>query len=159
LFLRQDERGLHHDARVVADHGGGDNDYDAHHYGHQYEQLVATANAAGSKFNAEVKALPGSATGPDVAKIAEPVAAAIDAADQVLLRARWPATAIPGVRALVVADAVVIIDLRNLSAKDSQSIGAWGNQLAADFGNMKGQVDVVRADLARPPKSRPTSKV
>jgi len=113
----------------------------------QYEQLVAPANAAIDTMNTALANVPASATGPDVAKITDPAAAAIDAVCQALLRAQWPSNTTADIKALVTADEVIVGDLSGVSSQNAFSISTWGTQFDTDAGKSHAASSIVRADL------------
>jgi hypothetical protein len=120
-------------------------------YGKQYLAIVAPANAQLATFTRKVAALPVSATGADVQKLALPLIDAIRAANKKLLRASWPAGAMSDIHALVAGDNVVIGDLQSVVGKAAASLPAWEKQLGADGEKINGLVSIVRADLGLPP--------
>jgi hypothetical protein len=92
-----------------------------------------------------------SASVADVAKLTTPLTAALDAADQKLLRAPRPAKTLPDLKLLVVAESAVIADLDNVSNQTVGTFGTCENQISVDFGKLSAQISIVRADLGLPP--------
>jgi hypothetical protein len=117
-----------------------------------YLQILGPADAATGKFFAAIATLPNTATGADAQKIATPAADAIDAADRQLLAAVWPGKVAADVRALVVADAQLVGDLRNLAPQPKVTSGAWKDKFEADVAQVTSRVNVVHADLQNPSK-------
>ena len=117
-----------------------------------YLQILGPADAATGKFFAAIATLPNTATGADAQKIATPAADAIDAADRQLLAAVWPGKVAADVRALVVADAQLVGDLRNLAPQPTVTSGAWKDKFEADVAQVTSRVNVVHADLQNPSK-------
>lgn len=107
-------------------------------YKAQYLRIVTPANDAIDTLK--------TATGiSQVQARAHAAAGAIQAADSQLLRARWPAGVTPDIRALVMADGPVIVDLNDVvtAYQDGTLQTAVGSSGAA--------AQVVRADLGLPP--------
>lgn len=117
-----------------------------------YLQILGPADAATGKFFTAITTLPNTATGADAQKIATPAADAIDAADRRLLGVAWPGRVAADVRALVVADARLVGDLRNLAPQPSITSGAWKDRFEADVAKVTSCVNVVHADLQNPSK-------
>ena len=117
-----------------------------------YLQILGPADAATGKFFAAIATLPNTATGADAQKIATPAADAIDAADRQLLAAVWPGKVAADVRALVVADAQLVGDLRNLAPQPTVTSGAWKDKFEADVAQVTSCANVVHADLQNPSK-------
>jgi hypothetical protein len=112
-----------------------------------YLQILGPADTATGKFFAAITSLPNTATGADAQKLATPAADAIDAADQRLLRVTWPGKVARDVRALVVADAQLVGDLRNLAPQPRITSGAWKDTFEADVAKVTSCVNLVHADL------------
>jgi hypothetical protein len=117
-----------------------------------YLQILGPADAATGKFFAAITSLPNTATGADAQKIATPAADAIDAADRRLLGVAWPGKVAADVRALVIADAQLVGDLRNLAPQPTVTSGAWKDKFEADVAKVTSGVNVVHADLQNPSK-------
>ena len=117
-----------------------------------YLQILGPADAATGKFFTAITSLPNTATGADAQKIATPAADAIDAADRRLLGVAWPGKVAADVRALVVADAQLVGDLRNLAPQPRVTSGAWKDKFEADVAKVTSCVNVVHADLQNPSK-------
>lgn len=122
-----------------------------------YLRIVAPVNAAQDRMATQLASLPDSATGADVAKITDPVADAIDRADEQLLRVNWPTDIVPDVKALVSAAAIVANDLRAVDGQNILSISQWETQIATDAGKLNGAVAILRSDLGLPPATTPTA--
>jgi len=120
-------------------------------YKQQYLAIVTPANNVDAAFASEAKALPSSATGPEVAKLAAPVIAADEAAIQKLLRVPWPANVLNDMKAFTVAVSTLDADLANVATQNALTISSWGNQFTTDEGKLVGQKNIVRADLGLPP--------
>jgi hypothetical protein len=118
-----------------------------HVYRDQYLKIIAPANTAVAVFTTQENALPSAATGPDAAKIADPLATVINHADQKLLRVSWPADVLPDIKAFVAAASVVVADLENGVTRKPFTVDAWRNQLANDERKLLGRASTVRADL------------
>lgn len=116
----------------------------------QYLAIIAPANQAIDVFEAGLKALPSSATTATYVKITAPLAAAFSTVDQKLLRDSWPANARTDIRALMVADSVVIADLGRAATMKPVTFNAWERQLSKDLGKILPQAELVRTDLGLP---------
>jgi hypothetical protein len=79
------------------------------------------------------------------------VIAALEEADNELLRVRWPATIEADVKALVRANGTVIGDPNGI--RDAVAVGSWANQFSKDLGEFAAAVAIVRADLGLPPSN------
>jgi hypothetical protein len=110
-------------------------------------QILGPADAATGKFFTALKSLPSTATGADAQTVATPAADAIVAADRQLNALSWPGKVALDVKALVVADAQLIRDLRALAAQPRVTSGPWRRQFEHDVGNVSKYVSIVRADL------------
>jgi hypothetical protein len=119
-----------------------------------YLQILGPADAATSKFFAALKALPSTATVADVQKIATPAADAIDAADRRLVAVTWPGKVARDAKALALANAQLVGDLRNLASQPSVTSGTWKNQFESDVGKVSNYVNVIHADLTTPNTSK-----
>ena len=119
-----------------------------------YLQILGPADAASGEFFAAVKKLPSTATGADAQKIATPAADAIDAADKRLLAVTWPANIAAGVKKLVLVDAQLVRDLRNVGTQQHITSGTWKPQFESDVAKVTNQVGVVVADLRAPTTSK-----
>jgi hypothetical protein len=113
----------------------------------QYMQILGPADAATGKFFAALKSLPATATGVEAQKIATPAADAIAAADRQLVAVSWPGKVAADVKALVLADAQLVRDLRDLAAQRRVASGPWRSQFERDVGEVSKHVGIVRADL------------
>jgi len=118
-----------------------------HVYRDQFQKIIAPANAAVATFDTQENALRSSATGPDAARIADPLATAINHADRKLLRVSWPANVLPDIKTFVAAASVVVVDLENGVTQRPFTVNAWRNQLSQDERTLLGRASVVRADL------------
>lgn len=116
----------------------------------QYAQLVAAGSAAIATMNTALAKVPRSATGPDVAKITDPAAIAIDAVCQKLLRAPWPSNTAADIKSLVTADEIVVHDLSGLADQSNFSVATWETQFDTDVAKSHGAASAVRADLGLP---------
>jgi hypothetical protein len=119
-----------------------------------YLQILGPADAATSKFFAALKTLPKTATGADAQKIATPAADAIDAADHRLVRVTWPGKIARDVNALILANAQLVRDLRNLAPQPSITSGTWKNQFESDVAKVSYYVNIVHVDLTAPNPSQ-----
>lgn len=119
-----------------------------------YLQILGPADAATGQFFAALKALPNTATGADAQKIATPAADAIDAADHRLLRVTWPGKVARDVNALILANAQLVRDLRNLAPQPSVTSGTWKIQFESDVGKVTNLVNRIHADLTAPNTSK-----
>jgi hypothetical protein len=117
-------------------------------------QILGPADAATGKFFTALKSLPTTATGADAQKIATPAADAITAADRQLTAVSWPDKVARDVKALVVADAQLIRDLRGLAPQPRVTSGPWRSQFERDVGNVSKYVSIIRADLEAADASR-----
>jgi hypothetical protein len=123
-------------------------------YASLYLQILGPADAATGKFFAALKALPSTATVADVQKIATPAADAIDAADRRLLEVTWPGKVARDVKALALANAQLVADLRKLASQPSVTSGTWKDHFESDVGTVTNYVNVVHADLTTPNTSK-----
>jgi len=119
-------------------------------YGSLYLQILGPADVATGTFFSKLKALPSSATGADAQRIATPAAAAIDTADQQLLRVSWPHAVADAVTALVLVDTRLVGDLRILHTLSHVTTGTWKSRFEHDVAAVSAQVAVVVTDLQRP---------
>jgi hypothetical protein len=110
-----------------------------------YMQILGPADAATGKFFAGLKSLPSTAMGADAQKIATPDA--IAAADRRLTAVSWPGKVALDVKALVLADAQLVRDLRGIAAQHRVTSGPWRSQFERDVGNVSKYVTIIRADL------------
>jgi hypothetical protein len=120
----------------------------------RYLQILGPADVASGKFFAALKKLPSNATGADAQKIATPAADAIYAADQRLLAVTWPANIAGEVKKLVLADAQLVSDLRDVGKQPHVTSGTWKPQFESDVAKVNNQVSVVVADLRAQTTSR-----
>jgi hypothetical protein len=120
----------------------------------RYLQILGPADMASGEFFTALKKLSSNATGAEVQKIATPAADAIDAADQRLLAVTWPANIGGEVRKLVLADAQLIRDLRDVGKQQHVTSGTWKPQFESDVAKVTNQVNVVVTDLRDPTASR-----
>jgi hypothetical protein len=116
--------------------------------GQQYLSIIGPANDAFFKFTMDLDALPRTATGADVARLAAPALAATRTVIQALLRVSWPEPVRTDVRALVAADSQLITDLTN---SDLQTRADATRQFTQDIGKTELAGSTVRADLSLPP--------
>ncbi len=109
-------------------------------YKAQYLRIVTPANDA-------IDTLKSSTGVSQLQARANAVAQAFQTADDQLLRAQWPASVTPDIRAMVLADGPVIVDLRDL-------INTYeSGTLQTALGSSTAAAQVVRADLGLPPAS------
>ena len=120
-----------------------------------YLQILGPADAASAEFFAALEKLPSNATGADAQKIATPAANAIDAADQRLLAVTWPADVAGKVKKLVLADAQLVRDLRDVGEQQHVNSGTWKPRFESDVAKVTSQVNVVVAVLQAPTTSVP----
>ena len=120
----------------------------------RYLQILGPADVASGTFFAALEKLPSNATGADAQKMATPAADAIDAADQKLLAVTWPTSIAGEVKKLVLADAQLVRDLRNVGKKQHVTSGNWKRQFESDVARVTNQVSVVVADLRAPTTTR-----
>jgi hypothetical protein len=116
-----------------------------------YLRIVRPANAEIDRFTAKARSWNDETTNAQAAKDAGPVIAALEEADNELLRVRWPAAIRADVKALVRADGAVIGDLNGI--RDAVAVGSWANQFSKDLGEFAAAVAIVRADLGLPPSN------
>jgi hypothetical protein len=116
----------------------------------RYLQILGPADAATGTFFTALKALPITATGADAQKIATPAANAIARADQQLLRVAWPTNVAVDVRALVLADARLVGDLRDVGAQKLLTSGVWKKQFESDVTDVSTRVSTLVAVLKAP---------
>ncbi len=114
-----------------------------------YLRIVRPANAEIDRFTAKARRWNDQTTNTQAATDAEPVTAALEKADDELLRVDWPATLRADVKAAVRADGAVVEDLKGIA--DAASVGSWVNQFSKDIGTFAAAVAIVRADLGLPP--------
>jgi hypothetical protein len=116
-----------------------------------YLRIVAPANAAHDTLERKSKSYDDSTTAEQVASDLAPVIAAYEAADNALLRVKWPASIAADVKALVVANGALIGDLRAAGSQDVLSSSNWATQLSQDGGKSAAAANIVRADLGLAP--------
>ncbi len=119
-----------------------------------YLQILGPADAASGKFFAALKSLPSTATAADAQKIATPAADAIEAADRRLSRVSWPRKVAGDVHALVLADARLVVDLRNVARQSRFTYATWKKQFESDVATVSNAVSIVHTDLATPTTSK-----
>jgi hypothetical protein len=113
-----------------------------------YLQILGPADAATGKFFAALKSLPSTATAADAQKIATPAADAIEAADRRLSTVSWPGKVGRDVHTLVLADARLVNDLRNLAPQNRITYATWKKQFESDVAKVTNSASLVRTDLA-----------
>jgi hypothetical protein len=59
----------------------------------------------------------------------------------------WPGKVALDVKALVLADAQLVRDLRGIAAQHRVTSGPWRSQFERDVGNVSKYVTIIRADL------------
>jgi hypothetical protein len=115
--------------------------------GQQYLAIRTPVSTTSFTFNQQLSALGDSATGADLARIAAPVIAALNEADQALQRVAWPGRVRADISALVADDAVFVADLSAAGSQTPQTIGSWKTQLFADVKRDNLAASKVAADL------------
>lgn len=116
----------------------------------RYLQILGPADAAAGQFFAALKALPTTATGAAVQKIATPAADAIDIADRQLLKVAWPGNVGRDIHALVTADEHLVGDLRDVGSQTTPASGPWRTHFENDVNAISKCVNAVHADLQTP---------
>lgn len=124
---------------------------DFHALGQQYLKIIAPANTQIEAFNKKTNTYTENTTAEQVAKDAEPLAAAVDKASTDLLHVDWPASIQPDVKAMVTAYGVLAGDLRSVGSQNILSIANWATQLGQDAGRARAAANIVRSDLGLPP--------
>jgi hypothetical protein len=86
-------------------------------YGEEYLRIIKPANDALDEWTRKAKAYTDDTTADEIATDTEPVAAAIEEADNELLRADWPQDVSPDVKAFVTANGALIGDFRSVGSQ------------------------------------------
>jgi hypothetical protein len=122
-------------------------------YGEEYLRIIKPANDALDEWTRKAKAYTDDTTADEIATDTEPVAAAIEEADNELLRADWPQDVSPDVKAFVTANGALIGDFRSVGSQTIFTVSDWVTQLSKDAGTSHSAASIVRADLGLPPAS------
>jgi hypothetical protein len=117
-----------------------------------YRSITDPTNVAGNKFLCDVKQLPESATGKDLASLADPLADKVQDASGRLLDVKWPADTKSDVRKLVTDIAAVIGDLRNARTVTGFNARDWAADLNSDLATLGASANFVRTDIGLPAK-------
>ncbi len=115
------------------------------------------ANKAGTTFTCALNKLPNSATGKDIAKLADPLADAFQEASGKFLEATWPSNMKADVRKMVADIGLVIGDLRSASTLTGLNAAQWSQTLSSHLATGTVSINIVRVDLGLPAKKRDTA--
>jgi hypothetical protein len=125
--------------------------------GANYESIVRPANAALAAYKQAFAALPALKRPAQLAAIAAPLIAAMDAADSHLLRVIWPPQIEQDIRGLVTADKAYEELLANVGYQTPSSVDTWNAQQTMDEGQQAAAASLVHADLGLPPLPSPSA--
>lgn len=117
----------------------------------QYLAAVAPAQSALAAFQAADAKLPDTATGPQLAAVAAPLADALDRSSAALLAIQAPPAVTTDIRALATGYAVVEGDLRGFVGMNALNSGTLLSAFAGDVVRERPLANIVRADLHLPP--------
>jgi hypothetical protein len=129
--------------------------------GRQYPAIIDPANVALTTFVQQDDALgvgnSGSAPPSEQAKLAAPLIAALQTAENMLLRVDWPANVATDVRSLTTEIGAVVGDLDLVSGLTALDFSSWEQTLSSDGGKLSAAANAVRADLGLPPPATTAS--